>query len=177
MGKWAEFRELLSAYGIEASLIRAELREIQSSDVAEIARVSVEEALDRFGDDVIVEDAGLYIDALHGFPGPYSSYVYKTIGLSGVLKLMEGKTARSASFVSALAYASRLRGILVFKGVCRGEIAHEQRGTGGFGFDPIFIPEEGDGRTFAEISLEEKNRISHRYKSTREFASWYISHL
>lgn len=177
MGKWAEFRELFASHGIEASLIRAELREIQANDLEEIARASAEEALSRFGDEVIVEDAGLHIDALNGFPGPYSSYIYKTIGLPGVLRLMEGESTRAASFISALAYASASRRTMVFLGVCRGRIAHEPRGSRGFGFDPIFIPEEGDGRTFAEMSIEEKNRISHRSRSVRGFVSWYLSGL
>ncbi len=164
-GKWAELSAMLSRHGVECVWIRGKAREIQSDDLAEIVKASALEAFERWGENVLVEDSGLFVPALGGFPGPYSSYVYRTIGLRGLLKLLEGVSDRMALFRSALCYVAPGGRQLVFTGEARGVIAIEPRGTGGFGFDPIFIPEEGDGRTFAEMTMSEKNLYSHRAKA------------
>lgn len=174
-GKWREFQELLLTSGIDPEWIRARLTEIQSDDLEDIVRASAIEAAKLYGGDLLIEDAGLFIDSLKGFPGPYSSYVYSKLGCEGLLKLLSGVTDRSAYFFSAICYVSERLELRIFKGKCSGRIASEVRGTGGFGFDPIFIPLEGDGRTFAEMSLQEKNAISHRSKALREFLNWYSS--
>ncbi|NOZ89276.1 MAG: RdgB/HAM1 family non-canonical purine NTP pyrophosphatase, partial [Crenarchaeota archaeon] len=122
------------------------------------------------GTPVAVEDAGLFVDALSGFPGPYSSYVYKTIGVHGILRLLEGEENRAARFVSVIAYAGPW-GVQLFRGEVKGSIAAEPRGSGGFGFDPIFIPEGAD-KTFAEMNIEEKNMYSHRARAARKLCSW-----
>jgi len=122
-----------------------------------------------------IEDAGLFIDALRGFPGPYSNYVYRTIGCEGILRLMNGITNRNAEFRSIIALC--FRGIIkVFRGVCKGKISNEVRGHFGFGFDPIFIP-EGSQKTFGEMSTAEKNMHSHRAKAVKlmiEFIRTFI---
>ena len=110
---------------------------------------------------LLVEDSGLFIDSLSGFPGPYSSYILDTIGLSGVLSLMSGMSDRGAEFraVAALSFQGE---ILSSTGICRGVISDKASGDSGFGFDPIFIPEETKGRTCAQLSQSEKSSISHR---------------
>jgi XTP/dITP diphosphohydrolase len=120
---------------------------------------------------ILIEDAGLYIDKYFGFPGPYSSYSLRTIGNEGILKLMEKERDRGAKYVSAVAYRDGETAV-TFRGEVRGTLAHESRGTGGFGYDPIFIPEEGDGRTFGEMTPEEKARISHRARAFRKLGEW-----
>ena len=150
--------------------------EIQSDSLEEIARRSVVEAWKEVGKPVVVEDAGLFIEALNGFPGPYSSYVYKTIGLNGILKLMEGVYMRRAKFLSAVAYMDAdLTEPVCFVGEAGGRISHRIRGSKGFGFDPIFIPDEGDGRTFGEMETWEKNRLSHRSRAFRKLGEWLSS--
>ncbi|MCS7138837.1 MAG: non-canonical purine NTP pyrophosphatase, partial [Crenarchaeota archaeon] len=114
--------------------------------------------------------------ALNGFPGVYSSYVYKKIGCEGILKLLSGVTDRSAYFMTALAYGEPNKRIEIFKGRIDGEITLGKRGGSGFGYDPIFIP-LGSNLTFAEMSVEDKNRFSHRAKALREFASWFLKHM
>ncbi|GBC70420.1 dITP/XTP pyrophosphatase [Candidatus Calditenuaceae archaeon HR02] len=166
-GKWAELSAMLSSHGIECVWIRGKAREIQSDDLAEIVKSSALEAFDKWGENVLVEDSGLFVRVLRGFPGPYSSYVYRTIGLAGLLKLLEGVSDRVALFRSALCFVAEGGRQLVFTGEVRGVIAVEPRGTGGFGFDPIFIPEEGDGRTFAEMTISEKNLYSHRSRALK----------
>ncbi|TDA32431.1 MAG: non-canonical purine NTP pyrophosphatase, partial [Hadesarchaea archaeon] len=101
---------------------------------------------------------------------------FLTIGNRGVLKLLEGVGDRRAVFRSAVGYCGRDGRPLVFEGRVEGRISLEERGTGGFGFDPIFIPDEGDGRTFAEMSVEEKNALSHRGRAIEGFFRWYLLH-
>jgi XTP/dITP diphosphohydrolase len=125
---------------------------------------------------VIVDDSALFVNALAGFPGVYSSYIYKTIGCEGILKLLGFKKDREAVFkcVIGVSYYGTEK---IFEGVCKGRIAYKKRGEGGFGFDPIFVP-AGYRKTFAEIaeiSLEKKNRISHRGIALRKFVNWFFN--
>ncbi|BDR92031.1 XTP/dITP diphosphatase [Vulcanisaeta souniana] len=121
----------------------------------------------------VVEDDGLFINKLNGFPGPYSSYVYKTIGLTGILKLMNGINDRSAYFKSVVGLCGPQIPIKLFIGVVRGSIAMEPRGSEGFGFDPIFIP-SGYNKTFAELGPEIKNKLSHRALAFRALGNWLL---
>ncbi len=173
-GKLREFRVLAAEYGVEVYQIRALKPEIQADDVRVIAVASAASLMQHIREPFIVEDAGLFITALNGFPGPYSAYVLKTIGVDGILKLMEGVRDRSARFIAAIAYADREAGIKVFTGEVKGSIAEEARGTSGFGFDPIFVP-EGWSRTFAEVGPEEKSRVSHRGRAFRALMEWLQS--
>jgi XTP/dITP diphosphohydrolase len=99
----------------------------------------------------------------------YSSYVLRTIGMDGILRLLEGKQDRSAHFECCIG-ASMDGEDLTVSGRCDGRMAEAPSGKGGFGFDPIFVP-SGYDRTFAEISITEKNRISHRGKAVQAFAA------
>jgi XTP/dITP diphosphohydrolase len=174
--KFNEARSILTGLDIAVGMLRVKGTEIQSDSLREIAQASALDAFKRCGLPVIVEDAGLFIDALKGFPGPYAAYAYKTIGNKGLLKLLKGVENRKARFQSAIAYCdSEAKAPVVFEGEAEGEItAEERRGSGkaGFGFDPIFKP-NGSAKTFAEMTLEEKNGFSHRAKAIRKFAEWY----
>ena len=115
---------------------------------------------------ILVEDSGLFIDSLKGFPGVYSSYAYKTIGPRGILRFMGQTKLRGCEYraVSILF----MQGKKISKtGICRCEISLEITGNGGFGYDPIFIPEVSDGRTFSQMSESEKSSMSHRGKSLK----------
>ncbi|MEC8998568.1 MAG: non-canonical purine NTP pyrophosphatase [Candidatus Thermoplasmatota archaeon] len=118
------------------------------------------------GSAILVEDSGLFIDALDGFPGAYSSYIESSIGLDGVLRLLDGRHDRGAEYraVAIIDLGSRT---LRTTGVCRGRIADEGMGEQGFGYDPIFIPEEGDGRTCGQMSALEKSALSHRGRALK----------
>jgi XTP/dITP diphosphohydrolase len=174
VNKFKEACEILSLYKIAVGMLKVKTIEIQSESLDEIAKVSAIEAFQKCNLPVIVEDAGLFVEALNGFPGPYSSYVYKTIGNVGLLKLMEDFKNRSAKFQSVVAYYSaELESPICFKGEVLGEITRKLReGRSGFGFDPIFKPKKSD-KTFAEMSILEKNKYSHRAKALRKFAKWY----
>ena len=144
--------------------------EIQSNSLEEIALHAARHAYKLTRLPLVVDDSGLFIDALEGFPGPYSSYVYKKIGYEGILKLLEGDKNRRACFktVVALIWPPIEK---IFLGETCGRISNEPRGEGGFGFDPIFVP-DGHTKTYAEMSLEEKNRVSHRFKAFAKLGEW-----
>ena len=167
--KVQEASEILAEYGIALEHYPMNRVEIQADDPADIAAYSLREVPADIP--IAIEDAGLFIDGFNGFPGPYSSYVLERLGNPGILKLMEGVADRGARYLSAVAYRDET-GVHVFRGAVEGTIADRIRGSNGFGYDPIFIPSELDGRTFGEASEEEKNRVSHRARAFRALAEW-----
>jgi XTP/dITP diphosphohydrolase len=176
INKFNEARRVLGEFRIAVGMIRAKSLEIQSDSLEEIAKASVMDAFRRCHLPIVVEDSGLFVDALKGFPGPYAAYVYRTLGNRDLLKLMENVGERKARFESVVAYFSGEVGEPVcFVGAVAGSIALSERRKNvetGFGFDPIFIP-SGHRRTFAEMSVEEKNQDSHRAEAFRKFGEWY----
>jgi len=173
--KYNEVRSVLSPLGYTVGMLRLKGNEIQSDSLSEIAVDSAVDAFNRCHLPLIVEDAGLFVDALEGFPGPYSAYAYKTIHNKGILKLMENISNRKATFHSSIVYVDEETDPLVFEGEAKGEVTQAERvgeGKSGFGFDPIFQPSDTD-KTFAEMTLEEKNGFSHRAMAVRKFAQWY----
>jgi XTP/dITP diphosphohydrolase len=173
--KFAEAQAILRRAGISVEQYSARPPELQSDSLEEIAQDNLARVLKDARRAIFVEDAGLFIDKLNGFPGPYSSYVLRTIGNPGILKLMEGVDERGAVFRSAVAYGSPRQPCIVFLGETPGQITHQIRGTH-WGFDPIFSPQEGDGRTYAELNTEIKNRISHRAKALTKLVEWLRAH-
>jgi XTP/dITP diphosphohydrolase len=146
------------------------LVEIQSDSLEEIAREKAKVAFAKVKRQIIVEDDGLFIDSLSGFPGQYSSFVFKTIGNDGILKLLAGSTNRSAYFLSMIAfYDGRI--LSISEGRVNGRIT-DRITEGGWGYDPIFVP-DGTDLTFAELD-ESKNEYSHRKRALEKFAQWYL---
>ncbi|MGQ9538807.1 MAG: XTP/dITP diphosphatase [Candidatus Bathycorpusculaceae bacterium] len=174
INKFNEARRVLSRYKIAVGMLRVKTIEIQSESLEEIAKNSAIHAFQHCRLPIIVEDAGLFVEALNGFPGPYASYAYETIGNEGLLKLMKEATNRRARFQSVVAYFSEeLESPICFKGEVLGEITKTiRKGCSGFGFDPVFKPLKS-GKTFAEMDIDEKNLHSHRAKAFRKFARWY----
>ncbi len=114
------------------------------------------------------DDTGLEIEALDNLPGVYSARYAgpeksAAANINKVLLELEGKTARNAQFRTIITLILN-KSTFTFEGIVRGEIISEKRGENGFGYDPIFVP-EGEVRTFAEMSLEEKNKHSHRARA------------
>lgn len=147
--------------------VSLEIPEYRHDDVGEIARRKAEYAYAVIRKPLMVDDTAFSVMALGGFPGPYAAYVLATIGYEGILKLLDGIPDREASFETAIACATA-GGVEVFCGRLDGLIV-APRGTGGFGYDPIF---EVNGTTLAELSLAEKNRISHRAQALEKVRRW-----
>jgi len=173
--KFHEARAVLSEFNISTAMLNQKTTEIQADDVDAIAKTSALEAARKSNMPIFVEDAGLFINALNGFPGPYSSYVYRTLGTEGILKLMKQVTKRDAHFYSAVAFcdSGKLNSLTYFSGRVDGNITLGERGTHGFGFDPIFAPSAEPNTTFAQMIQQEKSKHSHRAKALRKFAAWY----
>jgi XTP/dITP diphosphohydrolase len=155
---------------VEIRHVALDIPELRSDDVREIAREKARYAYNHLHEPLIVDDTAFSIDALNGFPGPYAAYVLISIGNTGILRLMDRVLDRNARFTTAIAYADET-GIEVFTGTIEGRIITAPRGTGGFGYDPIF---EVDGQTLAEIPLEEKSAISHRARALAAFRDWFV---
>ncbi len=171
--KFKEATLVLQEYGLKVARVDLKGSEIQAETVEEVAKVSAVQVAQQLQTQVIVEDTGIFIEALNGFPGPYSSYAYKTIGNKGILKLLKGISNRKAVFRSAVSYSKPNFSARCFSGVALGKIFHEERGSHGFGYDPIFKPFRGGDKTFAEMTIEDKNQYSHRSKALKKFAKWY----
>lgn len=168
--KFDEVKSIL-ALRVAVEFAQVELVEVQSDSLEEIAREKAKSAYSKVGRPVIVEDDGLHIDSLKGFPGQYSSFVFKTLGNAGILKLLEGLD-RQASFRSIIAFYDG-NTLQTFEGTVQGAIS-PHAAQGGWGYDPIFVP-EGVGMTFAELAGS-KNEYSHRKKALDKFADWFLLH-
>ncbi|MEM0301740.1 MAG: XTP/dITP diphosphatase [Archaeoglobaceae archaeon] len=163
-GKFREAKSLAEKFSIEIEWLKMEYEEPQGLELEIIAKRSAEQLAKEIKEPFFIEDSGLFIEALNGFPGPYSSYVFKTIGNKGILKLMTGIPNRKAYFKAVVAYFDGTK-VMTFEGIVEGEIATEIRGDKGFGFDPIFLY---GNKTFAEMG-EEKNLVSHRRRALEKF--------
>ena len=171
--KYQEARRTLDPFGIKIRILASPKTEVQSTSLGEIAKFAAQEAAKKHNRIVLVEDSGLFVKALNGFPGPFSSYVHDTIGLRGLLRLMGRQTRREAYFQASLALASPRDSSQEFSGKVHGTISHKAAGKQGFGFDPIFIP-RGARKTFAQGGTEFKDKYSHRAIAFRKLALWYI---
>jgi XTP/dITP diphosphohydrolase len=147
----------------------------------ENARLKAMALVDATGMIAIADDTGLEVEALDGAPGVFSarfagpgaSYADNVSKLLAELDRVKavGPEARRARFRTVAIACFPDRGDIVAHGVVEGVIADERRGQGGFGYDPVFVPDGGDGRTYAEMSMGEKSALSHRGKAFRALAT------
>jgi XTP/dITP diphosphohydrolase len=156
-GKASEYSALL---GIPVSAVQEDLIEIQSLDVREVVRRKAEDAYAKLRRPVLVDDTGLALKAWNGLPGALIKWFVESVGAQGVLDMAAGLADRRALAFSALGYADS-DGVRVYTGSLAGTLTTELRGTNGFGYDPIFLP-SGEEQTYAEMSIERKNKVSHR---------------
>lgn len=166
--KFLEVQSILSTFDIAVQFAHVNVVEVQSDSLEDIAREKARSAFAELQRPVIVEDDGLFIDSLNGFPGPYSSFAFGTIGNEGILKLLSGTGQRSALFRSLIAYHDG-QNTSISEGIIRGRISEEIT-EGGWGYDPIFIP-SGTELTFAQLK-DKKNEYSHRRRALEKFAHW-----
>lgn len=173
--KLEEAKVALGQHKIEVAKLEGVPKiEIQHVDLEEIAATALALILTKTDKPVFVEDSGLFVHELNGFPGPYSSYIFDTIGVNGLLKLMDGGKTRKAEFKSSVAFGEDGKWLATFSSATEGTIQLQPRGSNGFGFDPIFVPIWAQ-RTFAEMELKEKTVYSHRSKALSKLALWYLN--
>ena len=175
--KLREFREILADFQIELLSKKeagcTEEVEETGTTFAENAHIKAEAVMRATGLPAIADDSGLCVDALQGAPGVYSAR-YGGEGLDDpgrtrlLLENMRGADTRAAKFVSVITCCFPNGDVISARGECHGTIAFAPMGDGGFGYDPVFfIPELK--KTFAQLSPEEKNAISHRGRALQAF--------
>lgn len=148
-GNWAKIksaRQILEPLGFEVDNIKMDTPELQDDSIENVAKYSAKWASDELKCDVLKNDSGLCIDALNGFPGPYTHYVDDTLGEDGILKLLAGEENRKAHFVEVLAYCKYGEEPITFTAITPGTISLEKQGTYGWSWDFIFIP-DGEEKT------------------------------
>jgi len=161
-GKFEELRARLDLVGIDSAQQQLRYPEVQASSLLEVTEAAMEWlAVKDHKGPYIIEDSGLFLDALKGFPGVFSAHAFGTIGMSGILALLEDQSRRDARFESCIGYCDREGKVSFFVGACHGTIALAPKGELGFGFDPIFKP-EGSERTFGQMDSKDKSALSHR---------------
>lgn len=174
--KLVEFRRILEPIGFEVLSQKEAGVKVDPDEngetFAENAKIKALAVFEACGLPCVADDSGLCVDALDGRPGVYSARYMgedtaQEIKNAGLLKELEGvaKEDRGAQFVSAICCVLGKEDIIETVGICRGEIGYEPLGEGGFGYDPIFMV---DGRSYSQLSGEEKDAISHRGEALRK---------
>ena len=170
-GKAAELRAQLKPRGIAVVQDDRGYPEVQADTLREVAEAGARHLLAAgLRPPFVLEDSGLFVAALRGWPGVYSRHALDTVGIPGLLRLMAPveKELRTAAFQACLLYVDAAGKLHAFEGSCPGRIADQADGAGGFGFDPVFAP-RGHDRTFAAMEPAEKATLSHRGAAVRAF--------
>jgi XTP/dITP diphosphohydrolase len=173
-GKADELRRQLAPLGIAVDQDARGYPEIQADSLAEVAEAGARHLLDAgLTPPFLLEDSGLFVAALRGFPGVYSRHALDTLGCAGLLRLLQDveHEMRSAAFQAHLLYVDAAGAMHGFDGTCAGRIAPRAAGQDGFGFDPVFVP-RGHDRTFAQMTPAEKAVASHRGQAVRAFLAF-----
>ena len=159
-----KLREAEAVLGCRLRHRALEIDEVQSLDLDEVVRRKAAAAHRRLGTPVLVEDTSLELVGLAGFPGPLIRWLLASVGPAGICRLADAFVDPRAT-VRCIAFACNGDEEVAGQGVVHGAIAESPRGRRGFGWDSSFIPNDGDGRTYAEMDQTEKNEISHRRRA------------
>lgn len=182
-GKIREFAELLKPLGLEVvspADFPGPVPEVEETGETFEANAALKARAyaEHYKLPALADDSGLAVDALNGAPGVYSARYGgpDASDADNVRKLLDAlkdvpDSKRQGAFVCVLCLALPGGSEKLFRGECRGVIAREPKGTGGFGYDPLFIHPDFGGRSFAEIAKDEKNRVSHRAEAVRKFVT------
>jgi XTP/dITP diphosphohydrolase len=166
-------REVQEILGDELERAELDLPEIQAIDPAEVAQEKARAAREALGEPeipVLVEDSGIMVDAWDGFPGALTKWLMRSVGNEGLLRMLGTDENRSARAVCVVALAEADGTVHTFRGEVPGTVAYSARGEGGFGYDPVFVP-EWSSLTYAEMG-EDKNTDSHRARAFRAVREW-----
>ncbi len=165
-GKIAEAQRIV---GRELDNEPLDLPEIQSLDLVEVLEGKAREAFRRLARPVVVEETGLFLDAMNGFPGPLVKWMLEAMGPLGIASACHGLGDMGAQARCALAFFDG-KELVIAQGESRGKLVLKPAGSQGFGWDPVFVPEESD-LTYAQLSPEEKDQFGHRGRAWRAFCS------
>jgi len=173
-GNWAKIasaKQALEPLGFIIKDIKIETPEIQANDVTDVAMYSAKWASEKLKCSVLKNDSGLFIEGLKGFPGVYTHYADETIGVDGVLKMMDGMKNRNAYFKESLAYCEYGKEPVVFEGITKGIIDVKKSGKYGWSWDYVFIP-DGQTKSFACFPDEERWNLWNSVHAYQELAKY-----
>jgi len=158
-GNENKLREVEEILGVKLQRLDIDIDEIQEIELDRIIRHKARAAYEKVKQPVLVEDTGIFIEALNGFPGALIKWILKAVGNEGICRLLKDEKNRG---VTARTYFCLYNGktYRIFTGQIKGKLAYKPQGKTGFGWDPIFIP-EGYKKTFAQLG-NKKNKISMR---------------
>lgn len=166
-GNKNKLREAMQILDVGIVSQNLDLREPQAVDLEKVVKEKLVHGYEMLKKPVMVEDTGLFFNALNGFPGALIKLLIERIGREGIVKMLKGFEDKTAIAKCAVGFTKDGKGLKVFIGEIEGEIVNP-KGVSGFGWDPIFQP-KGHDKTFAEMNSEEKNAISHRFKALEKF--------
>ena len=175
--KYSEIKSMSNdkIIGLDLKFCKQDIIEIQNEKIEKIAIEKAKSAYNIVKKPIIIEDDGLFIKSLNGFPGQYSKFILKSIGNIGIIRLLKGSSDRSAYFKSIFVYNDGII-VKVFYGKIIGKISSTIT-EGGWGYDPIFIPLNRNNKkdiTFAKLSqINKKNELSHRRIAFYKFIKWF----
>lgn len=169
-GKVGEISDILK---IPLGISDIEIDEVQSMDLEYVAKQKVKEAFKILKKPVIVDDVGVFIDVWNKFPGPFVKYMHNLLGNKKILELLKHEKNRKVIVQSVIAYHDGKK-IHTFTGTVNGTLSLKEKGTKGWGFDPIVIP-LGESQTFAQMGTKRKNQISHRARALEKFKKFLDS--
>ncbi len=156
----------MRASGRALEAIAVDLPEIQSLDMEEVLRAKAWHAWQRLQHPVVVEETGLELAALNGFPGPLVKWMLAAVGAEGIARTALAVGDPKARAVCLLMWTDGVATVLA-RGETAGDLVLPPRGANGFGWDPVFLP-AGESRTYGELPNEEKDRVGHRGRAWRE---------
>jgi XTP/dITP diphosphohydrolase len=159
-------------FGIQVIPVDLKLTEIQNDDAVEVVKAAVIEAYEKLKKPVIKSDSGIAIEALKGFPGPYSNYVERTIGIGGLIKLTSGLNDKTAKIYCIVCFFDGKQ-LKEFVGETKGRIIDRKKGKHGYFFDFIFVP---DGQSKALAEFDDSQRWKFWEEPYEKFARWYLKY-
>lgn len=162
-GKFGEAQQILD---IPLKMVKHELDELQSLNLEKIVKHKIEQAAKIVKEPFIVDDTGIYMHEWKGFPGPFVKFIYEQGGCELFLKMLERTKSRKGYALCVIGFYDG-KTTHIFTGKTNLTIAEKVRGSIGWGFDPIFIP-EGQNQTYAEMGEVEKNKVNHRKKALQK---------
>ena len=160
-GKIDEINDIL---GTDHKVSKIDVPEVQSLDLEEVITAKAKAAYAKIKKPILVTDVSLEIEGLGGLPGPFVKFFLKTLGAEKTVQLVKGSCRTKVTDAVAIYDGKTLK---TFKGSVWGKVIPRSRGKNGFGFDFVFIP-SGYDQTYAEMSAELKNKISHRAKALKK---------
>lgn len=168
IGKIEEINDIL---GTNHKISTVDMPEIQSLNLDEVITAKAKAAYEKIKKPVLVTDVSLEIEGLNGLPGPFVKFFIKTLGAEKTVQLVKGSRKTKVTDAVAIYDGKKLK---IFKGTVWGKVIEKARGTNGFGFDFVFVP-DGYSKTWAQMPPSLKNRISHRAQALNKLKKFLTS--